>query len=184
MIIDHNREKLLNAAIFFLKKAKYCGTTKLCKLLYYLDFMHFRETGRSVTGLNYFAWDFGPVPQEFFFELKNPSQELKAYIGIVSEPDNDFIKLIPVKEFDNKYFSKRELKILEEVIYIFKDAKAKDMTDASHLPNHPWDKTIKEKGTKKKIDYLLAVDNTSRSLNIEEIKERLKNREEILKSLK
>lgn len=74
MLINHNREKLLNAIIYFLKNTKYCGLTKLCKLLYYLDFMHFRETGRAVTGLDYFAWDFGPVPQTLYFELKSPSQ--------------------------------------------------------------------------------------------------------------
>lgn len=56
------------------------------------------------------------------------------------------------------------------------------MTEASHLPNHPWDKTIKGKGEKKRIDYLLAIDNTEKSLNIEEAKERMKEREEIIKA--
>jgi hypothetical protein len=27
-----------------------------------VDFTHFRETGRSVTGLDYQAWKMGPVP--------------------------------------------------------------------------------------------------------------------------
>lgn len=181
MLINHNREKLLNAAIFFLKNTKYCGITKLCKLLYYLDFIHFRETGRSVTGLDYFAWDFGPVPQELYFEVKNPSQELKEYIGKLLDSESGFEKLIPLKEFDSKHFSKRELKILQDVVYIFKDSKAKDMTEASHLPNQPWDKTIKGKGEKKKIDYLLAIDNTNKSLDIKEVKERIREREEIKK---
>ena len=182
MLINHNREKLLNAIIFFLKNTKYCGITKLCKLLYYLDFMHFRETGRSVTGLDYFAWDFGPVPQTLYFELKNPSQELKAHIRKVLVSESGFEKLLPLKEFSNKHFCKRELKILQDIVYIFKDAKAKDITDASHLPNHPWDKTIKEKGEKKRIDYLLAIDNTEKSLNMEEAMQIIKEREQIIKA--
>ena len=56
------------------------------------------------------------------------------------------------------------------------------MVEASHLPNHPWDKTIKEKGLKKRIDYLLAIDDTEKSLNIEEAKARTKEREEIIKA--
>ena len=59
MLIDHHREKLINAIIFFLQNTKYCGKTKLFKLLYLLDFMHFRATGRSVTGMKYYAWGHG-----------------------------------------------------------------------------------------------------------------------------
>src|SRR3990172_7872329 len=143
MLINHTREKLLNAIIFFLKNTKYCGITKLCKLLYYLDFMHFRETGRSVTGLDYFAWDFGPVPQALYFELKNPSQELKAYIKKVLASESGFEKLLPLKEFSNKHFCKRELKI---------------------------------------IDYLLAIDHTEKSLNMEEAMQIIKEREQIIKA--
>ena len=51
------------------------------------------------------------------------------------------------------------------------------MVEASHLPNHPW-----EKGLKKRIDYLLAIDDTEKSLNIEEAKARMKEREEIIKA--
>lgn len=115
--------------------------------------MHFRETGRTVTGLDYFAWDFGPVPQTLYFELKNPSHELNDYIIKSSDSEGSFERLVPQKKFDDKHFSKKELRILQEIVYIFKDAKAKDMVEASHLPNHPWDKTIKEKGLKKRIDY-------------------------------
>lgn len=182
MLINHNREKLLNAIIYFLKNTKYCGLTKLCKLLYYLDFMHFRETGRAVTGLDYFAWDFGTVPQTLYFELKSPSQELNDYIIKSSDSEGSCERLVPQKKFDDKHFSKKELRILQEIVYIFKDAMAKDMVESSHLPNHPWDKTIKEKGLKQRIDYLLAIDNTEKSLNIEEAKARMKEREEIVKA--
>jgi uncharacterized phage-associated protein len=63
MEIDRQREKL--AAAFFAANTKYCGVTKLCKLLYFLDFIHYRQTGRTVTGLEYRAWPKGPVPVAF-----------------------------------------------------------------------------------------------------------------------
>jgi len=45
VLIDHDREKLLNAVVYFVKETKHCGVTKLVKLLYYLDFFHFKEAG-------------------------------------------------------------------------------------------------------------------------------------------
>jgi hypothetical protein len=62
MLIDHTREKLTNAIIYFRKEASADDRLKLYQLLYHLDFRHYAETGRSVTGLEYFAWPEGPVP--------------------------------------------------------------------------------------------------------------------------
>ena len=98
----------------------------------------------------------------------------------VEKPDK-FNIIIAIKQFNDLHFSKRELRILNDVVYIFKDARADDMIEASHLPNHPWDKTIKIKGKNQKIDYLLAIDDSVSSLPIEEIEERIKDKEEIEK---
>lgn len=185
MLVEHSREKLINSIIYFLNNTKNCGKTKLFKLLYYLDFMHFRETGRSVTGLDYYAWDFGPVPKKLYDEINNPPADLKENVFIPAKADkNDksFVEIKAKKKFDDKYFTKRELRIMEKVACIFKDAKAEDIMEASHLPNHPWDKTIKTKGEKAKIDYTLALDNTEGSLSLEEVLERLKDKEAIKKA--
>ncbi|MBI5098344.1 MAG: SocA family protein [Nitrospirae bacterium] len=182
MMIEHTREKLINAIIYFLDKTKFCGKTKLFKLLYYLDFMHFRETGKSVTGLDYFAWDFGPVPVDLFKEMGNPPEDLKENIFIPAKTDKSFIEMKPKKKFDDKYFTKRELRLLDNIAFIFKEAKAENMIEASHLPNHPWDKTIQSKGERSKIDYILAIDDTDKSLSLDEVKERLKDKEEIKKA--
>jgi uncharacterized phage-associated protein len=39
------------------------------KLLYFLDFIHFKQTGKCVTGLDYYAWKRGPVPKKLFDEI-------------------------------------------------------------------------------------------------------------------
>jgi uncharacterized phage-associated protein len=182
MLIEHNREKLINAIIYFLKNTRNCGKTKLFKLLYYLDFAHFRETGRSVTGLDYYAWDFGPVPKNLFDEINNPLPDLRESVSILPTNDRSFVGLKPKKQFDGRYFTKRELRILENVSFIFKDAKADDMVEASHLPNLPYDKTIKTEGENARIDYMLALDNTDSSLSAEEVIERIKDKEEIKKA--
>src|SRR5262245_53794223 len=68
------RAKLLNAILFFVKKVKFPSKVKIFKLLFFLDFEHFKQTGRSVTNLDYYAWDFGPVPKDFFIELCKAGQ--------------------------------------------------------------------------------------------------------------
>lgn len=182
LLINHSREKLLSALVYFSKNTRFCGKTKLFKLLYFLDFIHFRETGRSITGLNYYAWDKGPVPQDLFHELKQPDKDLKETIALLQQSEDEDYKLCKViakKSFDPKYFSRREKKIMEDLSFVFKDAFAKDMVEITHLSGTPWDKTIKEKGPGKQIDYSLAVDGSKGSLSLEEIKERMSEIREV-----
>ena len=170
MIITHNREKLINAIIYFAKKTKHCGKTKLLKLLYFFDFCHFKYTAQSVTGLEYFAWEHGPVPTILYEELNDPNPDLKAAVNI--DTIETFQKIVPKKKFDNKFYTKREKDLMEELACIFKDAIAEDMVRVTHLKDDPWDKTLKEKGPFKKIDYMLAIDKMNGGLSYDEAKER------------
>jgi uncharacterized phage-associated protein len=178
MIITHHREKLINAIIYFAKNTQYCGKTKLLKLLYFLDFRHFKQTGKSVTGLDYYAWVMGPVPKDLYNELtENMNPDLKA--AIKELPKEGFQKIIPKKKFNKDYFSKREMRLLENVSYIFKNAKAEEMIESTHLANKPWDKTKKEKGMFAKIDYIISIDHIDDSLSAEKAIERKEEISEI-----
>ena len=171
MINTHHREKLINAVIYFAKNTKYCGKTKLLKLLYFLDFSHFKETGKSVTGLDYYTWEKGPVPRDLFSELSDIMKpDLQGAVNIVQI--ENFQKITPKKKFNDEYFSKRELKLLERWAFVFKEAKAENMTEVTHLGNRPWERTLKSKGEFKKIDYLLSIDDERDSISLEEAKER------------
>ena len=68
MIVTHYREKLIQAIVYLSDNTRHCGKIKLFKLLYLLDFEHFRQTGHSVTGMEYRAWKMGPVPIELVQE--------------------------------------------------------------------------------------------------------------------
>lgn len=178
MIATHHREKLINAILYFSTHTQFCGKTKLLKLLYFLDFRHFKKTGKSVTGLNYFAWKMGPVPRDLFEELSHGMRpDLKAAIHQL--PEEGFQKIQPKKRFDDQYFSKNEMNLLKELSYIFENAKADEMIEATHLKNEPWDRTFRHKGEFKEIDYLLSVDGDGDSLSYEEAKDRMEERSEI-----
>lgn len=170
-----NHEKLLNSILYFSENVKYFGKTKLYKLLYNADFMHFRETGYSITGLNYFAWENGPVPYTLYNKLKdeNLPDEFKDYIQIVKKGNNKIIhKICPKISPDMSVFSKREKMILKKVSEYFYNYKANEMSEISHLKGKPWDKTRKYKGKSKKIDYVLSLDKSPESITKEEALEK------------
>jgi len=53
---------------------------KLFKLLYFLDFVHFKNYGTTVTGMEYSAWKMGPVPESFIMNL---SKRMHVFIKII-----------------------------------------------------------------------------------------------------
>lgn len=171
MIITHHREKLINAIIYFSKRTKNLGKTKLMKLLFFFDFYHFRETGKSATGLDYYAWEMGPVPADVWRELRIGAMREDLRDAVTVAEDEEFQQIRSKAKFDDCHFTGRELRLLKKVSCIFKEATADQMVEVSHLPNEPWHRTIQEKGPSAKIDYLLAIDMKS-NLSVEEAKER------------
>src|SRR5690606_25051292 len=92
MLIGRDRQKLIQACVYFATNTQGCGKVKLFKLLYLLDFAHFRETGRSVTGLDYLAWRLGPVPIELAQEWDELEPDLAEAVEIVPEQVFDHVR--------------------------------------------------------------------------------------------
>lgn len=159
--IDLSEEKLRNAVIFFVKNTQKVGITKLMKLLYYLDFRHYQETGFPVTGQIYRTWQFGPVPVAVWAELKEKREsglKLTTVVRAIPGEDEGALVIRPVADarFTEDVFSRRELRILKEVAEIFKDSPAKLMVDATHGRNEPWSQVLKKQGENAPIAYELA----------------------------
>ena len=59
-----NEQAYKNAVLYFIKYCnnKYLHATKLNKLLYYLDFISFRDHKKPLTGDVYIHQGYGPVP--------------------------------------------------------------------------------------------------------------------------
>jgi uncharacterized phage-associated protein len=177
MIRTYQRDRLLGAIAYFAKNTKYCGKTKLMKLLYFLDFIHFRQTGKSVTGLEYYAWQMGPVPRSLFEELSEIKGDMAKEIKI--DKIGNFQKIIAKKAFNGDCFTPRQIKLLEKVAFIFKEAKADDMIEVTHLKNQPWDQTLKQKGEYSKIDYLLAIDGSKDCIGEDDASEAIEEMSEM-----
>jgi uncharacterized phage-associated protein len=186
--MDIYRKKLLNAVLFFAKNTKHLNLTKLSKLLYFLDFTHFKKTGYPSIGLDYYTFEWGPVPRDFWLEIKDGSvpEDFEGRVALIPKTD-DFApgyKEIEVRAIGNpdlSVFTPREKKILEELAFIYKEARGRDISEVSHLPKQPWDITVKKNGKNKLIDYLLSIDEKS-EVSLDEARESLKEHFEAVKN--
>lgn len=62
---NKNIEKLFEMIRYIVWKHREVFPTKLNKLMFYSDFYNFRKTGKSISGLQYRALNFGPVPEHY-----------------------------------------------------------------------------------------------------------------------
>lgn len=161
MLVRHEREKLIQAIVFFAMRTRKFGKIKLFKLLYFLDFEHFKLTGRSVTGLDYNAWKMGPVPVALFEEIKSPQPDLAEAVAFTErDVGGEFamLAMAPRVDFDPKHFSRRELKIMNELVERYYDTPAGRMIEDTHLENLPWHKVWEQQGDRQApIPYDLAL---------------------------
>lgn len=176
MLISRDREKLVNTIVFFARNTDYCGKTKLFKLLYLLDFYHYRETGRSVTGLEYHAWPKGPVPFGLVQEWDDLEPDLAAAIDVVPERVIDFdrLRVVPKVAFDDSHFTKRELRLMQDLARRHHDEKTKPLIGLTHEERGPWDKIWDGgRGNNERIPYVLTVpdDDPNREAVLEAARE-------------
>jgi uncharacterized phage-associated protein len=162
------RKKLLNAVLFFASNTKRVNLGKLSKLLYFLDFIHFNQTGYPSIGLKYYTFEKGPVPKDFWLEIRDADvpEDFKGKIGLIRRTD-DFapnykeVEIRALEKPDLSVFTQREIKILDDLAFVYKEATASAMSEVTHLPKQPWDITKREKGNNKPIDYLLSIGEES-----------------------
>jgi uncharacterized phage-associated protein len=140
MLVIREREKMFNALIFFTENVRNAGKTKLFKLLNFLDFEHFQKTGRSVTGLDYSAWERGPVPKALYDEWKRPTKEFISHV--IKQPvqigsyQRETLK--PRHKFDSLLFSKFELQIMEKLAKAHFNDTAEEISETSHFETGYW----------------------------------------------
>lgn len=161
-----DREKLIQAIVYFASRTKYCGKIKLFKLLYLLDFEHFRQTGKSVTGFEYQAWKFGPVPVDLMEEWEELGPDLAQAVHIVEEKvidyDRQAVKVNEGVQFIPDVFTPRQLRIMESLAERYRETYSPKLIDVTHEQNGAWDSVWQNgQGAHKPIPYKLAIPDTA-----------------------
>jgi uncharacterized phage-associated protein len=183
------RRKLLNATLFFAQKTKRVNLTKLSKLLYFLDFIHFKQTGYPSIGLEYYTFERGPVPRDFWLEIKDGKvpEDFERKLALIPKQDalppyDREIEVHAIDKPDLSVFTTREMAILEDLAFIYEEANARDISEVTHLAKQPWDITMKTKGKNKLIDYILGIDEKS-EIGLDYAADSLKEHFEVVRNL-
>lgn len=122
-------DRLKNIMLYILEKCGEVWYTKMNKLLFYIDFVSYREQGTAMTGLTYKAISYGPVPDRWdkvYSEFPEIIQELRPvgeYTGSVLKSNTNA---------DTSLFSDTELKIMDMVCSSMGSYTARALSELSH----------------------------------------------------
>lgn len=122
-------DRLKNLMIYVLENTNEVWCTKMNKLLFYIDFLAYRENGMAISGLSYKAIDFGPVPERWdvvYSEFDEIHQELRSvgdFVGSI---------LTSTTKADFTLFSETEKNVIEKVCSRFNGLSSRDLLKLSH----------------------------------------------------
>lgn len=148
--------KFSEMVVFFTHKLE-PWKTKLNKLLFYADFGLYKQSGFSMSGVQYRAIPMGPVPNNFnsiFEYLVNRGVLDIYYTNFPDGGTGEQIKPDPNKTFDKELFNDTEIEILESVAERFKKTSTNEIIEISHNEK-AW---IENNAERKLIDYNFSFD--------------------------
>lgn len=166
-------KKIANAIIYFIDNdVQSLGSTKLMKLCFYADKYHLEEYGKAIFNHSYTKLPRGPVPTWLYsivrtsisgnydYDFQEEVNVFNEYIGTKESSYNKYTQVIFAKkqQFNNKFFSKTQLKILDKVIEEFRTITAAEISELSHKTN-AW----KNVEMNEQISYESMVDNEETS---------------------
>lgn len=142
--------KLKNVLLFYIEKFNGVFVTQMNKLLFYTDFLAYRENGQAMTGLSFKAIQYGPVPNRWdrVYSLIDDISQIEVgnkdgYIGN---------KLVSEMPCDISSFTGEQLAILEKVYETFKNDTSASISKKSH-DELAW---IDNNGTRSLVDFKYA----------------------------
>lgn len=122
-------ERLKNILLYVISKCGETWYTKMNKILFYIDFTSYRDLGMAISGLQYRAIDYGPVPEHFarvyceFPEIENLPRCAGEYEGLILSSE-----AIP----DMSLFSTAEIGLMEDVCKSLCTCTSRQLTELSH----------------------------------------------------
>ena len=131
-----NYEKLVNMILFFASEINRLFKTKLMKLIFYSDFVNFRDNTLSITGLKYIKNYYGPTPIKHELLLGELFEKYITYKieYVKTSKDNveeyEFIKSLEKPTMG--IFSQEEINSMNEVLNAFKHLTSEEITQCSH----------------------------------------------------
>jgi transcriptional regulator with XRE-family HTH domain len=105
--------------------------TKMNKLMFYCDFIHYKKHGYGITGLTYRALQYGPVPESWGkIYASLPEINMEEYVYPSGQSG---VQLVTQIKSENSLLSDLELQTVGRVCKLFTDTSAGEISKISHL---------------------------------------------------
>jgi len=161
------KDKYKNAILYF---AEYLtpyqlGKTKLAKLLYYLDFISYRDRKEKVTGALYYKQEYGPLAQDLTEMIADLVVEEKLEVSreVVEGTGKQKDKFHALTKPNERVFDMYEQELLRKLANTYAEVPTDTIVAKSHL-EAPW----VEAKNGAALNYELAFDIEDFNLEIEQ----------------
>ena len=121
--------RLKNLLLYLLNQMGETFQTKMNKVLFYIDFLSYRERGMAISGLAYNAIEFGPVPQRWD-RVYSAFDEVEERLRLVQ--GQECLSLKAGAEADMSGFSEAEIAVIDDVCRKFRNLTSRDVSKLSH----------------------------------------------------
>jgi uncharacterized phage-associated protein len=122
-------ERVKTVMLSILQECSEVFCTKMNKLLFYIDFLSYRQRGLAITGLSFRAIDFGPVPDRWE-KLYSQFDEIRQELRPIGEYEGNVLlsHVVP----DDAILNEDEKKIIHTVCSRFMNDSSSKISAISH----------------------------------------------------
>ena len=121
--------RLKNLLLYVLEQMGDTFQTKMNKVLFYIDFLSYRERGMAISGLAYKAIEFGPVPRRWdrvYSAFDDVEQQVRLVQG------QECLALLAGGKSNMSSFSAEEMAVIDEVCGKMKKMTSRMVSNMSH----------------------------------------------------
>jgi uncharacterized phage-associated protein len=108
------------------------GAAKLNKILFFSDFLHYREHGTSITGETYFKLEHGPAPRAMVPAIRE--LEAEGACLLIERTHHGYVRkrLLVKREANLDLFTAKEIAHVGSILRLLRDRSASEVSDLSH----------------------------------------------------
>jgi putative zinc finger/helix-turn-helix YgiT family protein len=133
---EYDLEKLKNMILYLVKRLDGVLKVKLNKLLWYCDFLNFKETSVSITGAQYVRIKLGQVPDHYELIFANmihegliDKNEIPFQTKDGTQQGEEFTTLV---EPDKSLFTEKEIQVMDSIADTFREDTSTSIMEKSH----------------------------------------------------
>lgn len=128
---EFDLDRLENLIGYISSRVNNLYKTSLNKYLWYIDFSNYKYNLRSLTGLRYVRYTFGPIIEGKNYELVL-NLDKKFEKEVIENNFNEITKIKSKNNYDLDMFLESEKEVIENIIDLFKNKSVGEISELSH----------------------------------------------------